>query len=132
MIKGIAHLAFSVNDMAASLKFYTEILGGKHKFTLRGEDGTPWIEYVEIVPRQFIELFYHQGAFSTAPKSYQHLCLEVVGIQGLVESLRQKGVVIDHEVILGLDFNYQAWIHDPDGNPIELMEYTDKSLQLKG
>jgi hypothetical protein len=32
----------------------------------------------------------------------------------------------------GLDFSVQAWIKDPDGNEIELMEYTGRSLQLVG
>jgi hypothetical protein len=30
---------------------------------------------------------------------------------------------------MGVDNSRQAWIKDPDGNDIELMEYTDRSLQ---
>jgi hypothetical protein len=33
---------------------------------------------------------------------------------------------------MGLDHALQMWIADPDGNTIELMEYTASSLQLTG
>ena len=33
---------------------------------------------------------------------------------------------------LGMDHSCQAWIADPDGNAIELMEYGYSSLQLSG
>ena len=30
----------------------------------------------------------------------------------------------------GMDHSQQAWVKDPDGNDIELMEYTRESKQL--
>jgi hypothetical protein len=30
---------------------------------------------------------------------------------------------------MGLDFNTQAWVKDPDGNPIELMQLAPESPQ---
>jgi hypothetical protein len=33
---------------------------------------------------------------------------------------------------MGMDNSRQAWVTDPDGNQIELMEYGPKSLQLIG
>jgi lactoylglutathione lyase len=32
---------------------------------------------------------------------------------------------------LGGDQSYQAWLADPDGNRIELHQFTDKSLQIQ-
>ena len=34
------------------------------------------------------------------------------------------------EIKLGMDKSRQAWIADPDGNQIELMEYGPASMQL--
>jgi hypothetical protein len=36
------------------------------------------------------------------------------------------------EITMGMDHARQAWITDPDGNQIELMEYGPTSLQLRG
>jgi len=33
---------------------------------------------------------------------------------------------------MGMDNSRQAWVMDPDGNAIELMEYGPSSLQLGG
>ena len=41
------------------------------------------------------------------------------------------GVVIDREPKLGLDHNWQAWISDPDGNKIELMQLAEDSPQRR-
>lgn len=59
-----------------------------------------------------------------------HICLTVDGLETFVEQLRAAGIEIDVEPQMGLDFNLQAWIHDPDGNKIELMEISPKSPQV--
>ncbi len=131
MIKGLAHLAFHVSDLEKSISFYEDILGFKKKFTLDNEDGTPWLVYLQVNENQFIELFPAEHKIQTQEgTSYMHLCLEVDNIHDLVKNISKKGVKIDNPVIMGLDNNYQAWIHDPDGNPIELMQYGKDALQL--
>jgi len=133
LIKGIAHLAFVVSDIDASLDFYVGALGFKKKFELGDDPEKPWIVYLQVNNDQFIELFpaYEAVRFQKDVDSYRHLCLEVEDIQSLVSDLARKGINIDKPVSLGLDNNYQAWIHDPDGNSIELMEYGKGSLQKK-
>ena len=42
------------------------------------------------------------------------------------------GKVIGYKVKMGMDNSLQAWVTDPDGNQIELMEYGPSSLQLTG
>ena len=133
MIKGIAHLAFQVSNMPASVKFYEEALGFKQKFTLYDQKNKPWIVYLQLRKDQFIELFFaHEPIVSKSnSSSYQHLCLEVEDIHTVTEEIVRKGYELDQPIIMGLDNNYQCWVHDPDGNPIELMEYGEGSLQLK-
>lgn len=133
MVKGIAHLAFQVSDMDKSVAFYENILGFKKKFTLGDDGGKPWIVYLQVSKNQFIELFYaHQELErSYRASSYQHLCVEVEEIHRFADEIVKKGVPLDKEVTMGLDNNFQCWISDPDGNPIELMEYGLSSLQLR-
>ncbi|MCL2434218.1 MAG: VOC family protein, partial [Clostridia bacterium] len=81
----------------------------------------------------FIELFpagERGGAPDKAAQaSYQHLCLGVEDIYAAVEEIRARGCPIDVEPKQGMDGNIQAWITDPDGNRIELMQMMPGSPQ---
>ena len=48
------------------------------------------------------------------------------------EELVSKGVKIDTDISFGPDYTYQMWIHDPDGNKFEIMQYTERSFQMVG
>lgn len=129
MIKGLSHAAFAVSDMDAALRFYVNQLGLAHAFELHDDQDRPWIHYLKVAEGQFIELFY--GGKPTPPEaSFQHLCLETDNLAALVEQLRGAGVTIDIEPTQGCDKNLQAWIHDPDGNRIELMQFHPDCPQL--
>jgi hypothetical protein len=52
-------------------------------------------------------------------------------IHAVCEHLRTEGVALDREPVVGLDGNWQAWVKDPDGNPIELMQLSEDSPQRK-
>jgi lactoylglutathione lyase len=52
-------------------------------------------------------------------------------LQATVAQLREAGVAIEREPKVGLDHNWQAWIRDPDGNPIELMQLIEESAQRR-
>ena len=51
-----------------------------------------------------------------------HLCLEVDSIDAAVAELEGAGVPLISPKKRGADGNMQAWVEDPDGNRIELME----------
>lgn len=130
MIKNIGHLAFSVSDMEKSLHFYCDQLGFTHLFQLKDSSGNPWINYLKITERQFIELFYGNNLKPGDNASYHHLCLEVDDIKATVRELESRGVVFAQQIMQGSDKNYQIWIKDPDGNPIELMQLHPDCPQL--
>jgi predicted enzyme related to lactoylglutathione lyase len=49
-------------------------------------------------------------------------------IEQTVRALRARGVEVS-EVKMGGDQSWQAWLADPDGNRIELHQYTPESWQ---
>lgn len=139
-IIGIAHIAYLAHDMEKMMDFYCGVLGFHKKFLLPDDNGNPWIQYVEVAPRQYIEFFYDNKDL-TPENSFErmanlerlgpmHLSLEVKGIRELTEHLRAYHVKIVSEVILGDDGTWQVWFEDPEGNPIEFHEYTETSWQL--
>jgi len=130
-VKSIGHVAVSVKNIDSSLDFYVNKLGFDEMFRLE-RDGRLWIVYLRITDTQFIELFPEgvgDGAPPFANVGYNHLCLEVENIDEAIADITSRGVVLTAEKKLGLDNNYQAWIADPEGNRIELMQLGTDAMQ---
>ncbi len=128
----IGHLAYRVANMKETMSFYTEILGFRHAFGLTDDQGKPWIEYLLTPDGRFVELFYPDTeGVPQLGRSYMHLCLEVDDCVAAVSELRSKGIAITSDVRRGKSGNYQAWIKDPDGRDIEIMQLEENSKQYK-
>lgn len=134
MITGITHAAIRVTDLERSIEFYSGLLGMPEKFRLTGEDGSPWLVYLQISENQFIELFPGaEGPHAPAQTAgLVHICLMVDDIQQTYKELISRGLQTNGEPILGGDNSWQFWTNDPDGNPIEFHQFTGESRQLKG
>ncbi len=141
MIKQLAHLCFMSHQLPAMTAFYRDGLGLPIKFSLKHDDGTVFGHYFEAGHMTFIEIFDRAGAVkqwggdsaklrSHDGTHYNHFCFEVVGLEAFCKKISTRGVVIDRPVKVGMDHSKQAWTKDPDGNVLELMEYTPKSMQL--
>ena len=140
MIRQLAHLNFVTNDLDKIIDFYVNKLGLKVKFTLNNKENQPFGVYFECGNSTFIEVFDQALAVKewggkvqalTAGTLYKHFCLEVTGLDEFCQKLKSRGVAVT-EITTGMDNSRQAWIADPDGNSIELMEYGPMSLQLTG
>ena len=140
MIRQLAHLNFVTNDLSKIIDFYVNKLGMKVKFTLNKKDGQPFGYYFECGNSTFLEFSDQAMAAEvwggnveelTTGTRYKHFCLEVIGLDEFSKELKSKGVDVS-EISTGMDNSRQAWITDPDGNQIELMEYGPSSLQLTG
>ena len=128
MITGLAHVCFTVADLEASIAFYQGKLGFSHAFDFTNNDGKRFGVYLHIGGRNFIELFEGKLDQPAKGQSYRHFCLEVDDIKATASELRSQGVEVS-EVKMGSDNSWQAWLTDPDGNRIELHEYTPESKQ---
>ena len=152
-------IAFQVKDAINMEHFYCKGLGLNKVMTLTYEDlykgmeqsgqadertlmgikmmgNKPWIEYIEVAPHQYIELFHTGGQIKQEDRNlrnaygYQHICLEVNNIQDAWNAVIANGIKPDTEISLGADGAYQFWLVDPDGNRLELMEYAKGAKQL--
>lgn len=140
MIRQLAHLNFVTNDLGKIIDFYVNKLGMQVKFTLNNKAGKPFGYYFGCGHTTFLEFFDQAMAAEmwggnveelSIGTRYKHFCLEVTGLDEFCKTLQSKGVAVS-SISLGMDNSRQAWIADPDGNAIELMEYGHASLQLTG
>ncbi len=140
MIRQLAHINFVTNDLSKIIDFYVNKLGMQVKFTLNNKEGKPFGYYFACGNTTFLEFFDQamavemwggQVAELNIGTRYKHFCLEVTGLDEFCKTLQSRGVPVS-PISLGIDNSRQAWIADPDGNAIELMEYGPASLQLTG
>ena len=140
MIRQLAHLNFVTNDLSKIIDFYVNKLGMQVKFTLDNRLGQPFGYYFGCGNTTFLEFFDQAMAVEmwggkvqdlNPGTRYRHFCLEITGLDEYRQTLIERGVFVT-DITMGMDNSRQAWVTDPDGNPIELMEYGPSSLQLTG
>lgn len=135
MIQGIGHLAITVKDMEKSLDFYTRVLGFTRAFELSNpQTDEPWIEYIYMGNKQFIELFYggtNDYSWKSEDRAYNHICFVCDDMQKTASQIEEAGYKLDKQPKLGCDNNWQCWVSDPDGVRIEIMQLGDDSPQKK-
>jgi len=127
MVKGIAHACFIVRNLEETAEFYCGILGMKQAFDYVKE-GKRFGLYLHVGGRNFLELFERPHGETAERQSYQHLSLEVDNIREIVERLKSHGINVT-EIGRGTDRSWGVKFPDPDGNLIELQEYTTESKQ---
>ena len=131
-ITAIGHVAIWVRDVERTLDFYVNKLDFPEMMRLHHPDGSLFLIYLRITDEQYLEIFPDAAEERAPPREangINHLCLEVDNIDLVIDELGKRGVPLAREKKLGLDRNLQAWIEDPDGNRIELMQMAADSMQ---
>jgi len=140
MIVRLAHVCLRTSRFDVMTEFYRDIIGLPIKFSLKLPDGRIFGHYFDLGETSFLELFDQKGSTemwggenippkNPAGNTFHHICLQVTDLEELRGRIIAKGIPA-REIARGMDNSYQSWIKDPDGNDIELMEYTNESLQL--
>ncbi|MCV3296387.1 MAG: VOC family protein [Oenococcus sp.] len=154
LFTSLMHVSFYAKDIETIREFYVDKLEGNIKMLVRNsvyrdQKGHPFYEraqkdpqgiaiiYFELAPGQFVEFF---PAFDEQKPhthfneyvGYSHFSLLVDDIQQTKEKLINKDIAIDSGPSIGNSHTWQMWIHDPEGNRIEIMQYTDQSYQIVG
>lgn len=134
LFTSLGHIALRVKDIDRSVDFYTQKLRFPEMLRLFYDDGSLFLIYLRITDDQYLELFPY-GAGDRAPgrdaTAINHFCLTVENLDTVVADLVSSGVSITREIRTGPDGNRQAWIEDPDGNRIEMMEMSPAALQFQ-
>lgn len=130
MFKRLAHVCIGANDLAESEHFYCELLGMEKVFDFI-KDNEAIGFYAKVGEMTFIEVFVQGETANLERPIMKHFCLEVEDIDVAVEAIKSKGIEIT-EKLYAPDNSWQAWITDPSGVQIELMQYTASSSQLNG
>jgi catechol 2,3-dioxygenase-like lactoylglutathione lyase family enzyme len=130
MIKQLAHINIGSYDLKASEDFYCNILGLEKIFEFI-KDGELFGFYAGTGNTTFVEVFLQDEVRESSSSLLHHLCLEVEDLEATILKIRAKGWEISDKK-LGGDNSWQAWISDPSGVQIELMQYTNESSQFTG
>ena len=121
------HTALSVRDMARSQKFYEDVFG----FKLKSETERPELKiaYLEDASGAVIELFEHANASPLAENlmdyqriGFKHIAFTVENIETVIEVAVQHGATLIRPLVSGAMVKRKAFIADPDGLAVELVE----------
>ena len=147
MIKGFHHAAISTPDLQRCIAFYTEVIGGEVAWTFGWPTGTPEADAVTglqnsaanaamlKIGETFLEVFeFNEPAQSPAhgddtgqrpvnKHGITHICLEVTDIHAEYERLKSAGMPFNCEP-QAQDGSSMVYGRDPDGNVLELIEFT--------
>ena len=155
-LKALSHVTFTCKDFPAMRSFYRDTLGMKELFLLPYNEiilngfevayditglkpGDLWISYMQVAPRQFVELFNlpHNGENDSRNVGFHHFSLQVENIVEAAQELDAKGVKLyngptwQNNPVNPQDVakqeqqgSFSFFIHDPEGNEIEIIQYT--------
>jgi catechol 2,3-dioxygenase-like lactoylglutathione lyase family enzyme len=129
----LGHINLKVGDLRASIDFYSRV-GFPEFLRLTERDGSTWIVYLKITEKLYIELLpggEGRGG-DEAATGLNHLCLTTDDIEATITELSNVGIPLSEPfdpAKRGVDGNRGAWIADPDGNRIEIMEMAANCVQ---
>jgi lactoylglutathione lyase len=119
------HVAFKVADVERSIRWYGGAFGAKKIFHAQQEGERPELMFLEFAKGQCVEFFTNgknKPEQPADPIGYLHFCLLVDDLDAALEHLAAMNVQPDRGPFTGRG-NYRiAFISDPDGNIIELMQ----------
>jgi catechol 2,3-dioxygenase-like lactoylglutathione lyase family enzyme len=137
-IVSLVHVGVGVSDLQRALHFYTDQLGLKEAFRLNKADGSPLLIYLHVEDSNtFVELF-PGGKDKSAPGQplIYHMGFMVKDLQTTLHALKDRGYPLPADAfekaseIVG-DGTMYYFVHDPDGNRVELSQLGPQALQLK-
>ncbi|ATF49368.1 VOC family protein [Citrobacter freundii] len=124
----IAHMALWTQDLERQARFWITFLGGEinEKYASKTNPGFESY-FVKIGESIAIELMTKPGLSQAVPDNnttgWVHLAISVGGVEN-VDSIsmraKQQGILVSGPRTTG-DGYYEAVIHDPDGNLIEIV-----------
>jgi len=122
-------VAFRVSDVERSVRWYGDAFGAKTIYHAQAQGDRPELMFLEFSKGQLVEFFTggkNMLASPPDPIGYIHFCLVVDNLEQALAHLAQMNVKPARKFI-GRAKQRIAFISDPDGNSIELMEIPPES-----
>jgi len=123
--RGVNHIGISTHHYADALQLYQGTLGAKEAFTIRNDDGSVRLTYLQLSRDTFVELL---PVAADQPAGVTHFGIETEDVAASVASLRAGGVAVADPTV-GVSKARVARITDSDGVQIEIMQIGTDSLQ---
>jgi len=123
------HVAFKVADTERSVRWYADAFGARKIYHAEARGERPELMFLEFARGQLIELFSGGKNILPSPSDpigYLHVCLLVDDLEQALEHLAKMNVKPVRKFI-GRAEQRIAFINDPDGNSIELMQIPPES-----
>lgn len=123
------HVAFRVSDVERSLRWYGDAFGAKKIYHVQAQGDRPELMFLEFARGQCVELFPGGKNMLRSPSDpigYIHFCLVLDNLEQALEHLAKMNIKPERKFI-GRAKQRIAFISDPDGNSIELMEIPPES-----
>jgi lactoylglutathione lyase len=124
-----AHVSIRASDIDRSIRFYEKHFGMKLSSRRPIPQNKAEIAFLESEGTPFrLELTWYRDQKRFAQPEYEdrlfdHLAFTVAGIDALVAKLKSEGVTVtDEPYTLGPGGSRIAFIEDPDGTLIEIIE----------
>lgn len=127
-IRGLNHVAISVDDYAGATDFYARKMGFREAFSFRQPDGAPYFTYFQINRDTFVEVMQ---ATPARPAGCPHFGLEVDNLDSVIVQLKQRGVQVRAPSVSPRTRSRSAVASGPGGVDIELFEFGPESLHRK-
>ena len=124
-VRGLNHVALAVDDVEATARFYTEVLGFPEAFAFQEDDGRPVLSYFQVNGATFVELM---PIAPGRPAGFVHYGLEVADVAAEVRRLQALGVDIRSSVVSSRTGSRIAVARTPAGTTIEFLEFGPSSL----
>ena len=121
------HVGIYAKDFDASMKYYKEVVGLREAFTLRNDNGTPRLAYLQINKDQFLEI---APATAERPAGLSHVGIVPDNLTRTVAALRSKGATVA-DPTTGATLTTITNNVDPNGIRLELLDFLPGSLPRK-
>jgi len=124
---GVNHVAMSVDNFDEALAFYTQKMGFREVLNMHNDQNQPTLAFVQASRDTFVEL---APANANRPVGLTHFGLLVDDINGTVNALRQRGVMVSEPRSVGQEWMV-ANVTAPGGVRIELTQLGPSSVPMK-
>src|SRR3989344_7598567 len=129
------HVAIRGKDIDKMLDYYCRGLGLTEAFRITNDDGSLRIVFLHISEGQYLDLCLggeKRPVFDdTKSLGVRHISFTVDDLANTKKEMEGRGVAFDSEILKLRDNNLTAFLFDPEGNKLEMVQAQPDSPHKK-